>query len=356
MTANMNIAGGKPRIEWVDFAKGISIIMVVMLHVSLGVQRVLGDCTWFAYIVEWARPFRIPAFFLLSGLFLSRRVNWPWRRFIDRRVVHFAWFYVLWLVISFIYKGPMFVREFGVDGTLKMFALSFIDPFGTLWFIYLLAIFAVVTKLLKDVPAWIVWPAAALLEAAHIHTGWMVPDEFASRFVHFYTGVIAAPHVFRFADALKRLSLPALFAALLIWAFIEAGFVFQDMARLPGISLMLGIVGSLAVVGAGVWLHRAATTWPWARWLDAFRHLGQNTLTVYVAFVVFMGAARTVLVKLVPGLGPDLISVLVLMAAITGPLVLQALVKGTALRYLFERPAWFSILPRRPGPRMQPAE
>ena len=356
MTANMNIAGGKPRIEWVDFAKGVSIIMVVMLHVSLGVQKALADCTWFAYIVEWARPFRIPAFFLLSGLFLSRRVNWPWREFIDRRVVHFAWFYIVWLVISFIFKGPVFAREFGIDGTLKMFALSFIDPFGTLWFIYLLAIFAVVAKILKDVPAWIVWPAAALLETLRIHTGWMVPDEFASRFVYFYTGVIAAPHVFRFADALKRLSLPALFAALLGWALVEAVFVFKDMARLPGISLILGLAGSLAVAAVGVWLHHAATTWPWARWLDAFRFLGQNTLTVYVSFFVFMGATRTVLVKVAPWLGPDVISVIVLAAAITGPLLLHALVKGTALRFLYQRPAWFSILPRQPRQRLHPAE
>ncbi len=346
----------KPRIEWVDFAKGISIIMVVMLHVSLGVQKALADCTWFAYIVEWARPFRIPAFFLLSGLFLSRRLNWPWRDFIDRRVVHFAWFYIVWLTISFAFKGAAFAREYGVEGTLKLYALSFIDPFGTLWFIYLLAIFAVATKLLKDVPAWIVWPAAALLEALPIHTGWMVIDEFASRFVYFYTGVIAAQQVFRFAEMVKRFTLPALFASLLLFAVIDAGLVFNDMATLPGISLALGLAGSLAVAAAGVWLHRAATTLPGAGWLDAFRYLGQHTLTIYVSYFLFMASLRTVLVKLAPGLGPDVISVIVLVAAITGPLVLQALLKGTVLRYLFERPAWFSILPRRPRRHMQPAE
>jgi len=349
------------RIPWVDYAKGLSIIMVLTLHVSLGVQKALGDCTWFAHFVEWARPFRIPAFFLLSGLFLARRVNWPWREFIDRRVVHFAYFYVLWLTISFVFKGAAFANQYGIDGTLKLYALSFIDPFGTLWFIYLLAVFAVVVKLLKDVPAWIVWPAAALLEALPIHTGWMLPDEFASRFVYFYTGYLAAPHVFRFAESLTRLTLPTLFTALLLWALAEAVLVFADvpglqplqLVKLPGISLALGLIGSLAVVAAGVLAWRLNAR---VKMLDWLRYVGTRTLSIYVSFFLFMATSRVLLVKLAPGLGPDVISLLVLTAAVIGPLLLHALVRGTPLAWLYERPAWFTILPRHTGLKRQAAE
>lgn len=331
------------RIDWVDYARGISIILVVMLHSSLGVQKVLEDCTWFGYLVAWAQPFRVPAFFLISGLFLARRVNWPWRDFLDRRVVHFAYFYVLWLIIAFTFKAPVFMKEFGVEGTLRLFATSFIDPFGSLWFIYLLAIFAVAVKLLRNVAPWVVWPVAALLEALPIHTGWMVPDEFAARFVYFYTGYIAAPHVFRFADAARRLTLPALFAALLGWALFEALMVFADvdgrsLATLPGVSLALGLAGSLAVAAAGVWMARAAV-------FGFVRLVGQRTLIVYVAFFLFMATARTILVKVAPWLGADIISTIVLAAAITGPLVMHRMVRNTPLRFLFERPAAFHLPP-----------
>ncbi len=348
------------RIPWVDYAKGLSIIMVLTLHVSLGVQKAMGDCTWFAHFVEWARPFRIPAFFLLSGLFLARRVNWPWREFLDRRVVHFAWFYVLWLTISFIFKGAAFANQYGVDGTLKLYALSFIDPFGTLWFIYLLAVFAVAVKLLKDVPAWIVWPAAALLEALPIHTGWMLPDEFAARFVYFYTGYLAAPYVFRFAEGLTRLSLPVLFTTLLLWALAEAALVFANvpglaplqLVKLPGISLALGLIGSLAVVAAGVFAWRLSARIAVLDWL---RLIGTRTLSIYVSFFLFMATARILLVKMAPGLGPDIISLLVLAAAVVGPLLLHALVRGTPLSWLYERPAWFTILPRNALAKRQTA-
>ncbi|MBF5067797.1 acyltransferase, partial [Salmonella enterica subsp. enterica serovar Istanbul] len=62
---------------------------------------------------------------------------------------------------------------------------SFIEPFGTLWFIYLLPIFFVVTKLTRNVHPLIIWLFAAALETAHVATGWTVIDEFCARFVYF---------------------------------------------------------------------------------------------------------------------------------------------------------------------------
>ena len=361
-------SASKQRIDWVDYAKGLSIIMVVMLHSSMGVQKALGECTWYGYIVEWARPFRIPAFFLLSGLFLARRINWPWRDFLDRRVVHFAYFYVLWLVISFLFKAPHFINLYGAQATLKMFLLSFIDPFGSLWFIYLLAIFAVVVKLLRNVSPWIVWPVAALLEILPIHTGWMVPDEFAARFVYFYTGYVAAPHVFRFAEAMRRVSIPALLAGLIVWALITAVLVFTDLpdpswmdwvtssglpgiAKLPVISLLVGLAGTLAMVVVGVIMARLG-----GRLFGFVRMVGERTLVVYVAFFLFMASTRIILVKVAPWLGADVISTIVLAAAVIGPLVMHRMVRNTPLKFLFERPAMFHLPPsdaRRMRQRLQ---
>lgn len=52
------------------------------------------------HVVEFAKPFRIPDFFLLSGLFVGRVVDRDWRLFSDRRIVHFAYFYLLWMVLQ----------------------------------------------------------------------------------------------------------------------------------------------------------------------------------------------------------------------------------------------------------------
>ena len=63
------------RIDWVDYAKGISIILVVMMHSTLSSEEALGAAGWLHGVVEFARPFRIPAFFLIAGLFVEALQN-----------------------------------------------------------------------------------------------------------------------------------------------------------------------------------------------------------------------------------------------------------------------------------------
>jgi len=77
---------------------------------------------------------------------------------------------------------------------------SFIEPFGTLWFIYLLPIFFVVTKLTRKAPPSAIWIVAAALEMAHVATGWTVIDEFCARFVYFYSGYWLAGYVFALSN------------------------------------------------------------------------------------------------------------------------------------------------------------
>ena len=185
--------------DWVDVAKGICIILVVMMHSTLGVEKAIGTETGLHAFIEWARPFRMPDFFLISGLFLAARIDRPWRAYLDTKVVHFAYFYVLWVNIQFAMKAPGMVQEAGINGVAAQYLMSYIQPFGTLWFIYLLAVFFVATKLLRDVPKPVVLAGAALLHVLAPHTGWLVIDEFADRFVFFYTGYAAAPLVLALA-------------------------------------------------------------------------------------------------------------------------------------------------------------
>ena len=132
------------RIDWVDYAKGISIILVVMMHSTLSSEEALGATGWLHGVVEFARPFRIPAFFLVAGLFVARTIDTDWRSFLDRKILHFAYFYVLWLTIQFAFRGPVYVAHDGVFEAMRLYALAFIDPFGTLWFIYLLPVLSLI--------------------------------------------------------------------------------------------------------------------------------------------------------------------------------------------------------------------
>ena len=335
------------RIEWVDYAKGICIVMVVMMHATLGVEAALGEKGWLHYAVAFAKPFRMPDFFLISGLFLALVIDRDWRTYLDRKVVHFAYFYVLWVTIQFAFKAPGFAAEHGVAGVAGLYLMSFVEPFGTLWFIYLLPVFFVVTKLARGVPPLVVWLIAAALEIAPIATGWTMVDEFAGRFVYFYTGYILAPRVFALAAYVQERPTRAV-AALLGWAAFNGFYVMAGAADLPFVSLSLGLMGAAAVVSLSALMAKRDMFAP-------LRYCGQHSIVVYLAFFLPMAASRAVLIK--TGVITDIgtISALVTFAGVVGALALFWAVRHTSLRFLFERPERFWLAPR---PRMvlQPAE
>jgi uncharacterized membrane protein YcfT len=260
------------RVAWVDYAKGFCSVMVVMMHSTLGVEEAAARESWMGLLVAFAKPFRMPDFFLISGLFLARVIDRNWHDYLDKKVVHFAYFYVLWVTIQFAFKAPGFAAELGWAGVAEQYALAFVEPFGTLWFIYLLPIFFVVTKATRDVPPAIVWVAAALLQIAQIHTGSTVIDEFCSRFVYFYSGYILAPYVFRFAASVvdrKRDAIVFLGA----WVLFEAVMVFGGYSELPVVSLALAFIGAMAVVAVSTLLSTR-------NWATPLRYAGQNSIAV----------------------------------------------------------------------------
>jgi uncharacterized membrane protein YcfT len=339
------------RVDWVDYAKGFCIVFVVMMHSTLGVGAATGQTGWLHHVVAFALPFRMPDFFMISGLFLALVIDRDWRTYLDRKVVHFAYFYLLWMTIQFGVKAPGMLQDQGAVDIARLYLLSLIDPFGTLWFIYLLPIFFVVIKLTKRVPAWIVWPIAAALEIWHPTTGWMVPDEFAARFVYIYTGYVLAPHIFKVAKRVQdRPWTGALLLAL--WAPMNGAFVYMGWEKLPFISLALGLLGAAAVVRAGALLSLTKFAAP-------LRYCGRNSIVIYLAFFLPMAASRAVLLK--TGVIADIgtISVIVTLCGVMGALAMYWAANAIGTRFLFERPARFWLTPK-PAPKqqlvLQPAE
>jgi uncharacterized membrane protein YcfT len=348
MTPNGTSAITAARIDWVDYAKGICIVMVVMMHSVLGVESAAGQTGFMHPLVAFAKPFRMPDFFLISGLFLSVVIDRDWRTYLDRKVVHFAYFYVLWVTIQFGFKAPGFAAETGWPHVGFMYLESFIEPFGTLWFIYLLPVFFVVAKVTRRMPPLMIWGVAALLEMAHIATGWTVIDEFGARFVYFYSGYLFAHHVFALSDRARAWPALAL-AGLAAWALINGGLVVSGFSEWPLISLVLGLAGACAIVTMGTMLARAHR-------LNFLRTCGEHSIVIYLAFFLPMAATRTLLLRAGPIHDIGTISLVVTIVGVVGALVLWRMALLVGANFLFERPAAFWIAPKKPHVTLQAAE
>jgi uncharacterized membrane protein YcfT len=336
------------RIDWVDYAKGICIVMVVMMHSVLGTELAAGQTGFMHLLVAFAKPFRMPDFFLISGLFLSIVIDRDWRSYLDRKVVHFAYFYLLWVTIQFGFKAPSFAAEQGWSHVGTLYLESFIEPFGTLWFIYLLPIFFVVTKATRRLPPPAIWGAAALLEMAHIATGWTVIDEFAARFVYFYSGYLFAAQIFALSDRARARPRLAL-AGLATWALVNAAVVHGGYGERPVISLALGFCGACAIVVTGTLLARM-------RWPGFLRTCGEHSIVIYLAFFLPMATTRTLLLEFgwIHDIGT--ISLMVTTAGVLGALAIWWSALAIGANFLFERPDAFWIAPKKPRGALQPAE
>jgi uncharacterized membrane protein YcfT len=345
---NLPLAGPPDRVDWVDYAKGICIVMVVMMHSVLGVEAAFGQTGFMHWLVMFAKPFRMPDFFLISGLFLSVVIDRDWRIYLDRKVVHFAYFYLLWVTIQLGFKAPSFAAESNWHHVGYLYLESFIEPFGTLWFIYLLPIFFVVTKLTRKAPALAIWIAAAALETAHVATGWTVIDEFCARFVYFYSGYWLAAYVFALSDRARAHPSWAL-AGLALWAFVNGGFVASGFSEWPIVSLALGLAGACAIIVMGTLLARA-------QWLNFLRYCGEHSIVIYLAFFLPMATTRTLLLH--SGLAPDIgmVSLIVTIVGVAGALLIWRTALAAHANFLFERPDAFWIAPKKAGPRLQAAE
>ena len=336
------------RVDWVDYAKGICIVMVVMMHSVLGVELAAGQTGFMHPLVAFAKPFRMPDFFLISGLFLSVVIDRDWRTFLDRKVVHFAYFYVLWVTIQFGFKTPAFAAETSWANAGFLYLESFIEPFGTLWFIYLLPVFFAITKATRRLPPLLIWGVAALLEMAHVVTGWTVIDEFCARFVYFYTGYLFADYVFALSDRARSRPMLAL-TALTIWALLDGGLVRFGVSEWPLISLALGLAGACAIVTVGTLLARA-------QWLKPLRFCGEHSIVIYLAFFLPMAATRPLLLR--TGIVHDVgtMSLVVTIVALSGALAIWRIALKAGANFLFERPAAFWIAPKEPSGALQAAE
>jgi uncharacterized membrane protein YcfT len=336
------------RVGWVDYAKGICIVMVVMMHSVLGVELAAGQTGFMHAVVTFAKPFRMPDFFLISGLFLALVIDRDWRTYLDRKVVHFAYFYVLWITIQFGFKAPGFAAEQGWAHVGYLYLESFIEPFGTLWFIYLLPIFFVVIKLTRHAPAILIWALAALLESMHAATGWTVIDEFCARFVYIYSGYLFADYVFALSDRARAHPALALFG-LAAWALVNGGLVALGLSDTPIVSLMLGLAGACAIVTMGTLLSHM-------RWLNVLRFCGEHSIVIYLAFFLPMASTRTLLLK--SGISADigLVSLVVTVVGVVGALLIWRIALWAHATFLFERPDAFWIAPKKAGTALQAAE
>ena len=328
------------RFAWVDYAKGICIVAVVMLYATTDLAHEMeragwpdGDArSWMELWVEFARPFRMPDFFLLSGLFLGRVIDRPWRAYLDTKVIHYLYFFVLWTVIFFVIRLALGIGDSSAAGGMRTLLTMLVQPFAMLWFIQMLAIYFVVTRLTRRVPVFVMLALAAGLQMLQYQSEWSQLHHFGARYVYFYVGYAFAPLFFSFADRVRSKPRVALIC-LVLWAAVNGWLVQRGLAASRGISLVLGLAGASAVIATAALLCKL-------HFMDGLRYLGQHSIVVYLGFYLPMSIGTSMYAQQRWLLDAGSAAALFSAASILLAMLLFWATRHSAARFLFVRPGW----------------
>jgi uncharacterized membrane protein YcfT len=327
----------KQRLAWVDLAKGICIIGVITMYAAHKMKDNLGGVGWMEYWVAFAKPFRMPDFFLLSGLFLGRVIDRPLRQFLDRRVVHYLYFFVLWSLIIYGFRiAALAVGIYSPEKSMGSLLWNLIEPFGKLWFIQLLPLLAITVRLLRNQNPWVVLSLAAILQILPIEFGpWSQVGNFCERFVYFLVGYQFGEAIIALANwANERTRTTAALA--LLWIGTNSLCVSTGIAELPVAELLLGLWGCLGVIFVATLVTDLASF----RWLG---YLGETSLVAYLGFAIPLEIIAVVARKVSFLLDAGTLTMLVAMGSLLAAHAQHQMVRWNFLRFLFERPSWIAI-------------
>ncbi|WP_235900703.1 acyltransferase family protein [Lolliginicoccus suaedae] len=278
------------RIEWVDIAKGTSIILVVILHsANLLVSKGLAPEVWYT-INSYLQPVRMPLFFVASGLFAQGMVAMAWPRMLRSRIAHLMYLYTLWLVIFLGVHNvlPSDVRHEGYASWMNVVGGLYM-PNSALWFIYGLAVFAVAAKAMTRLPLWVQLGAAVALNVYSqyqpvVSWSW---NNLAEYFIYFLLGLHARSLIITVS---RRTALPWIAASIAAYAAMYSMLADAD-AGAQGLTIVLTTFG----LAAGVLVSAAVVGTPVG---EVLNKVGRTTLPVYLMLDMFIALLGYVVIKL----------------------------------------------------------
>lgn len=354
-------AGGQ-RLVWVDAARGLAVLAVVVFHVSawwylpLGADlSALGEKLW-GGVNNYLGSLRMPLLLAISGLLASRRVlRGLGERRLRLRIVTNVYLYVVWVAVYALFYGvvPEPSLPHRIDGVLDALR-QLVVPETPLWFIFALVLYTTVLGALHRVPPGMVLVAAAALSVA-VKT-WGDPPGMWPRVlelgVYFAAGVYGAALLRRFVE---RASILTTLAA----GVVAVGVTLLGRFTDPGLgdAVVSLLRGGAFLVAAAAAVGLLARIGPLGR---AGQRLGRRTLPIYVLHVPLLAlvmvasdatpdVVRSVVEHPTGGvLAPLLVSAVVVVAA----LVLHTAALRIGLAALFDLPPrWARLVDggRRPG-------
>ena len=287
------------RLEWIDIAKGVGIILVVVGHTGRGLSAVyFPDGTGFLQSMDKAiYAFHMPLFFLLSGITFGMRPPSTIQPALLNRALRFFYTLVVW-TYAFLGMRALAGDMSNAGGSWLDLLQAPLPPFAHFWFLWALLInmvlFAVLRLEMRSIlPDILFWTVATFVSVAVSFTV-NLPQQFAPwlghaldySFVFTVGGIIGSSQLVRAVPSLTIASLGSLLFVFFLWASISIELPINDVVG----GLVLSLLLLLPLITLSTYLGRSAGG-------RALAFLGVISLAIYVMHIIFSAGIRIALIN-----------------------------------------------------------
>jgi len=338
----------KNRLAWVDYLRGLAIILVVYRHVLIGLERsniYIPTSLVNANMIFYS--FRMPLFFILSGIFISGTLDRkPLGKVIYSKFENLLYPYLIWATIQLTLQ-ILLSRYANSERTVRDYALILYQPKLLDQFWYLPALFnsTIVYILLKaklGVPNWLQIPIGLGLYflAPHIHDLSMLTD-WMEFYIFFALGDLLSVTFFRpssqkfFRSPWTLLAITPVFAATQIYYLHRVA----SGGPTPIEFLAIALIGCFSMFTLSFRLQ----AWDILRFL---RVLGFHSLFIYVMHVIITAFVRAILTHVLHLSNPILLLLCGIATGVTIPIIIYNLC-------IKDNWGWFLFSPKRPRKTIQ---
>ncbi len=323
------------RLKWIDYARGIAIMLVCYRHVFEGSKEAgipVGNYQFLEYFNIFLYSFRMPLFFILSGLFISASMQKRGLKlFIESRARTILYPYFVWGVLQFTLQ-MLFTKYTNYHPTAASYLDLLYRPRECAQFWYLYALFnvsvlysfskyvlkiSVVNNIILGI---VFFYISALIYQRNISTGLLF--DILHYYIFFSIGDLASRYILDEERQKTFGSVKLLALSLIPFAAGQVYFLLENLNHStrkymhvefyqPFVFLLIALIGCFFVINLTFFLQKKDIL----RWITV---LGRHSLYIYVAHVIVFAFTRIVLHKF---FGIQNVAVIILTGMASGLLV-----------------------------------